>query len=203
MRKKLMTVSEVLAKVSDPGWAQKRDAEEQARLRHQAEMRLAEEPLIQDLARIGMPVRSVWELVNTRSDYPVAVPILLQHLTRPYPDDVREGIARALAVPSARPAWQDLKKLFIQEPNEDVKDALGAALVGASDDSVIADVIALARNVELGPSRVMLLRALERSDDPRAKAALMDLGAEPHISEQAQISLRTLLRRQQRRTKKR
>jgi hypothetical protein len=55
-------------------------------------------------------------------------------------------------------------------------------------------VIALARDKAQGPSRLLLLRALERSTDPRARASLADLGTDPDLSEEIQVILRRLER---------
>lgn len=51
------------------------------RLAHfEEEMSLAEQPVVQALAEVGVEVQSVWDLVNTSSDYSQAVPVLQEHL---------------------------------------------------------------------------------------------------------------------------
>jgi hypothetical protein len=55
-------------------------------------------------------------------------------------------------------------------------------------------VIALARDTSQGPSRLLLLSAIERSTDPRARAALMDLGTDLDLTEEIQVILRRLKR---------
>lgn len=60
-----------------------------------AELRRAQAPLIEALQKMGV-VESVWNLVNTREAYPQALPVLLEHVQRPYPDVVREGCTLAL-----------------------------------------------------------------------------------------------------------
>jgi len=78
----------------------KQDAEHDA-LR--ARFRTEEELMVADLRRIGAPVKdSVYNLVNTAASYPNAIPVLLNHLKRPYSDRIKEGIARALSVREAR-----------------------------------------------------------------------------------------------------
>lgn len=75
---------------------------------HQAlvqELRIAEAPLVRDLNAIGYAVSSVWDLVNTASPYAEAVPVLFRHLQRSYPVQIRDGIARALAVKEAKSGW--------------------------------------------------------------------------------------------------
>lgn len=74
------------------------------------------------------------------------------------------------------------------------KDGLAAAIAAAADDKVIGDVIDLARDARHGSSRLLLLSALERSADPRARAALMDLGTDPDLTQEIQVILRRLKR---------
>jgi hypothetical protein len=69
--------------------------------RRELEYRIAEAPLVEELNGLGVHVSSVWDLVNTAKPYPEAIPLLLDHLCRAYPDRILEGIARALAVPDA------------------------------------------------------------------------------------------------------
>jgi hypothetical protein len=139
-------------------------------------------------------VQSAWDLVNTPGSYPKAVPILLAHLPRPYPAAVREGIARALAVREASCGWEVLTRLYPDEHEVRAKDGLAVAIAAAANDELIGDVIALARDTSQGPSRLLLLSAIERSTDPRARAALMDLGTDLDLTEEIQVILRRLKR---------
>ena len=59
---------------------------------------------------------------------PEALPNLVQHLPRDYPSPVRDGIARALAVPAARFAWPVVVRMYRQEPAGRVKDGLAVAI---------------------------------------------------------------------------
>ncbi len=174
---------------------ERRRLQEEERLKREAEYRRAEAPLVDELRAAGFQVQSAWDLVNTPGSYPKAVPILLAHLPRPYPAAVREGIARALAVPDTKaPGWNVLTRLYTDEPEDRVRSGLAAAIAAAADDEVIGDVIALARDSRHGSSRLLLLSALERSADPRARAALMDLGTDPDLTKEIQVILRRLKR---------
>lgn len=196
MTKKKITAAELMAKLNaDPEFVAKRSREEEERRKREAEYRLAEAPLVDELRAAGFQVQSVWDLVNTPASYPKAVPILLAHLPRPYPPAVREGIARALAVRETKaPGWNVLTRLYIDEPEARVRGGLAAAIAATADDEVIGDVIALARDTRHGTSRVLLLTALERSADPRARAALMDLSTDPELTKEIQVILRRLKR---------
>ena len=108
---------------------------------------------------------------------------------------MREGVARALAVPEAKATgWVVLTRLYQEEPEDRVKDGLAVAIAAAADDEVIGDVIALARDVRHGSSRLLLLSALEHSTDPQARAALLALGTDPDLTKEIQVILRRLKR---------
>lgn len=133
---------------SDPeyvGHQQRRDAELR-RLEDQS--RRAQEPLADELRAAGVEVDSAWDLVNTSTPYPAALPILIEHLERPYPDRVREGIARALAVGGdAKFAWSRLVDLYCDEPaGTDAKDGIAVALAAVADADVVDELAALARD---------------------------------------------------------
>lgn len=138
------------------------------------------------VARGGFEVDSAWDLVNTSTPYPAALPILLEHVERPYPDRVREGIARALAVRDARVGWGTLVRLYRQEEaGTDAKDGLAVALAAASDDEVVDDVISLVGDSTHGEGRLLLLRGLKRSRAPQARAALEEFAEDPVLGEEA------------------
>lgn len=123
--------------------------------------------------------------MNTRTPYPEAIPVLLDHLLRPYSDRVRSGIARALAVPDARYAWPLLVREYKAAPlDSEVKDGLGAALWVTSSDAVIDELIALAKDRSHGGSRLFLLRGLKRSRKPAAKQALDELSNDPELAKE-------------------
>jgi HEAT repeat protein len=135
-------------------------------------------------------VGSAWDLVNTSTPYPAALPILLEHLDRPYPDRVREGIARALAVRDAKFGWETLVRIYREEPSgSDAKDGLAVALAAVADDDVVEELISLARDPAHGESRILLLRGLKRSRAPQARAALEELSAEPMVGREARALL--------------
>lgn len=194
MAKKNITAAELMAKLNaDHEFVAKRAREEEARQVREAEYRRAELPLVNELRAAGFEVQSAWDLVNASGSYPDAVPILLAHLPQPYPAAVREGIARALAIPDAKaPGWEVLTRLFVGESDDRVRSGLAAAIAAAADDDVIAEVISLAKDAQYGSSRLLLLRALERSGDPRARAALIDLARDPELTKEIQFILRRL-----------
>ncbi len=60
-----------------------------------------------------------------------------------------------------------------------LRDTAGLTLAQIADDSVIDDVIRLAKKRRLGDARVPMLVALYRSKDPRAKMLLLKLRDDP------------------------
>lgn len=183
-----MTVDEVMKQLeSDPEFAH-RKAERERELRNlEAQSRETQTPLLQDLASVGVNVGSVWELVNTQMPYPKAVPILLDHLRRPYPDGIREGIARALAVREARGiGWRVLVDEFrkVDSENKRLKDALAVALSGTVDDNVISELVSLAKDNRHGSSRILLLRGIRRSRRREARDAINELAGDPVLKKE-------------------
>ncbi|MHB1844958.1 MAG: HEAT repeat domain-containing protein [Deltaproteobacteria bacterium] len=199
MKKKNITAAELMARLNaDPRFVAERQKREEELEKRAAEWTRAEQPLVEELRQAGFKVSSAWDLVNTSTPYPKALPILLDHLQKPYPGPVRDGIARALAVPEARFGWEVIVRCFRNETEERVKDGLACAIAETADDGVIDEVIAFVRNPH-EVSRVLLLRALERSADPRARAVLMELGADPILGTESRAALRRLQRGEKRR----
>jgi hypothetical protein len=161
--------------------------QEKALAERKAMLRVAEAPLVEDLARLGFEVESVWFLKNNNPEFRKAIPLLLDHLRRPYPDIIRAGIAQRLAVRATRKiGWRILVEEFRNTgyDHEHVKDSLGAALSGAADNSVIGELIALAKDRSLGKSRIMLLRGIKRSKLPEAGQAIAELADDPELSKE-------------------
>jgi HEAT repeat protein len=188
-----MTAEEWMAELeANPDFVAHRDERERERQRNEAKWRQAETPLVEELRGAGLDVEWSWDLVNTSKPYPEALPILLEHLQRSYPDRVREGIARALAVRDAQFAWPTLTRLYREEDaGTNAKDGLAVAIAATSHDEVIDELISLAGDTQHGESRLLLLRALKRSRNPRARTALEELEADPELEKE----VRRLLRR--------
>lgn len=143
---------------------------------------------------MGFAVDSVSDLVNTEKPYPEALPLLVEHLRRPYPDRNREWIARALAVPDAKFAWEPLLTMYRQEPaGTDAKDGLAVALSAMADRDDIEELIALTQEPRHGESRILFLASLKRSRDQKARQALEQAVRDPDLEKEA----RHLLSRKQ------
>src|SRR5262245_35711616 len=191
-----MSVDEFLDKLnSDPAFVARRDIRERERQQREAELRHAEEPLIEALRGAGISVESVWSLLDTSADYSAALPILFEHLERPYPSVVREGIARALAVPQSRPSLEHLIRLYKSETDSQPKDGLAVAIASVADEDALDDVIALVRDQRLGESRLLLLSVLEETLALRGRAVLEEMQEDPDLRKEIRVILRRLDRK--------
>lgn len=128
-------------------------------------------PVIEDLQRAGFAVESLEELRKLGTDnrhwlvgsdeYDRAVPILIEHLKRPYPDHVAGALAAAVAVPGAEPNWESLKSLYRAESRILPKEQLAYAMAVSAPDAKIDELIDLVRDPSNGVSRFYLLAAFD------------------------------------------
>ena len=173
---KRLTTDEFLARLyADPERQARKKAFDAAIEAEQERLAVAEAPIIAELNKVGVRVTSVWDLVNSTERYTAALPILLRHLKEDYPEKVRESIARAMAVPESRFAWNTLLSLFRREfggkPNG-VKWALAVALAAAADEEVMADLVEAFRDRRHGANRAAFVETLSRSRSSAARAVL-------------------------------
>lgn len=191
MKKERKSAGELMRELSaDPKYVTaQRERERQTREKREQFAR-DEEPILADLRAVGTPVGSVWDLVNTGARYPAAIPVLLAHIQKSYPQKIREGLARALAVPEARSGWSVLMHEFESDPDSTTlgpKYGLACALSVVADDNVLHDVLRVLREDRHGECRIPLLRVLVRSRDPEAKAALEQFEQDPGLA--AEVAL--------------
>lgn len=169
---------------SDPEWVEAkriRDENMAALERYYDEV---EKDLVDELNAAGFPVKSVWDLVNSPNYYDSAVPILIRHLMiETYPEVIRDGIIRALAIPAAREYWPLFARLYRSLPRTSdhnmFEDGLAAALSATVSDSTFDELIELINDETLGESRLLLLRALKRSKKEVAKQTIEKLANHP------------------------
>lgn len=139
-------------------------------------MREEDQAVVQALSRVGMRVGSVYDLVNTKTPYPEAIPVLISMLPQVTHDRIKEGVARALMVREARPvAARPLLREFREVPAENesqrhTKAAIGLALSFTADESLMDDVVALMNDKRHGWSRAALPLALPRMVGQRSRA---------------------------------
>ncbi len=151
-------------------------------------------PVVDALQAAGCPVSSPYDMLRLANENPrlyiAAIPILLDHLQRPYPSDARVQIAFALYSRAAEVVWDQLIALFRKETDERVKDRLANAIEACSSRERLDDVINLVRDSKNGTSRVLLIGILTHSRDPRARETIMDLIDDPDLKIQIALYLK-------------
>lgn len=173
---KKITALEFIEKLNaDPDYVASRAQKDRELDALHAELAKAEAPVLEDLRKVGVDVSSVWALLSTPSRYDDAWHVLLKHFGRPYPDAIREGIARALAVKKSKPVCSTLMRLYREEKSPRVKSGLAAAIAVSASKEDLADIIALVREPAHGSSRLLLLSTLSRSKASEAKETLFEL----------------------------
>jgi hypothetical protein len=148
--------------------------------------------LLADLKKGGCEVNSVWDLVNTNAKYPNAIPVLAAHLEIPHLDRVIAGIARALAVKEAQHLWPLLASKY-KSASEGVgddgyplwaKDGFAVALAEICTADTLPEMIELVSDKANGESRVLLLNALRKSKDLRAKKTIEELSFDSQLAKE-------------------
>jgi HEAT repeat protein len=156
--------------------------------------------LARDLRAAAVPISDIWELVNAKTQYKAAIPVLIDWLRNverrvpgPGQSSVREGLVRALSVPAGRPgAAPALIEEFRKEsdPSETgLGWVIGNALSIVADDSVFEEIAALAQDPGYGKARQMIVLGLGRSKDPRAVPLLVGLLGDEDVAAHAVTAL--------------
>lgn len=153
--------------------------------------------VVEELRSAGVFVDSVFDLVNDRGSHPKAVEALLRVLPRISDSWIKQGVVRALTDPAARGvAARPLVDEFRTACNfgeESLAWAIGNALVTVADDSVLEDLLELARNVRCGRGRQTIALALARfKRDPRVTQTLLTLLDDDQTAAHALVVLRKI-----------
>ena len=187
-QKKPQTAAEFMAGLNaDPVFQADQAVRDKKRLEVVAKLKAASKPL-DDALRAVCPLVTdgVWDLVNTRERYDEALPILFEHLTKDYPDEILDGIARALAVPQALPFRPTLISLFRRDPpvSEGFRFGLGLAIAHTTGPQNLAETIELAKDRSLGESRLALLLAIRHSRKPEIGQVIEELSSDPDLAKE-------------------
>jgi hypothetical protein len=168
-------------------WAAAHRARELERATRRELIKQEQSPIIKDLNEAGVKASTVSDLVNRRTDYSSAFPILVRHLRLQYSDRTLEMIARSLATPEAETHWDELFDLYRSTPSfkpdgktSDLKNGLAVALsvLGRKHPK---DIIALCFDPFNGPSRVTVIQAIRRKKGPLIDDALRQLLKDPEM----------------------
>lgn len=167
----------------DPAYQEMRKAKEAAHAKLVKQRRLEQQPLLKDLAAVGVIVDSVGRLCSFSDPDERIYPVLLDHLTRPYSPHLLEWIGRAFGRKSARSiVWDTLVGLIKSHGLE--KSAVEGVMVAISDMAQprdLATLIDLLSDRSIGISRIFLVSNLMRSKKPEARAALLRNQDDPDL----------------------
>lgn len=160
---------------------------------------------VSDLADVGCHVDRVegpWGLVNRKSPYRDAVPVLLKWLegvdgseesVSSPGERFREGLVRALAVKEARGAAASralVREFQRSELNWTARWAVANSLSVVADDSIFDDLVVLVKDQSYGRAREMLTSALVRADKERSGEVLIRLLEDDELVGHAIVALR-------------
>jgi hypothetical protein len=150
----------------------------------------SERPLVRALRDAGYEVESSWDFVNAPTP-PDAVPLLLEHLRRPYLYRIKEGIARSLMFKPARPeVMPALVEEFLALPGDSpppdriddevtgrlgYKVLLGQAIGFLATKDDLDLLSALVRDRRHGEARFGLIRAIVTKNRKQAGDVLMEI----------------------------
>ncbi len=156
-----------------------------------------EKPLIDALLETGLDITSSWDLVNTKSSYKAAIPILVEHLSKSYHVKNKEGIVRSLAVKEAKGiACRAIIDEYQKAPkdNPSYRWAFGNTMAVIMTADYIDEVIKIVQDESNGESRHMFVAALGNTKSPRAKEPLQKLleDKDKTISKEAQKALKKI-----------
>jgi hypothetical protein len=140
------------------------EEKERVRLELEAALQKDEQPLINDLQKFGINVSSAWDLVNTAKSYKKAIPVLIEHLSKPYHSKNKEGIVRALAVKEAVSsiACKAVVNEYHNIPKADhfLRWVFGNTMTVIITEECINNVIDIVLDETNGESRQMFVAAL-------------------------------------------
>jgi len=172
------------------------DADFVRRSREQAEtqqelrsaLKADEEILVLDLAKVGVRVGSVWDLVNYKGAYRAAIPVLVNHLRRTHHPRTVEGIARALTVPEARGTATDAlieRFLGVENPESQLKWVLGKAIAETATADTAPRIVPLVTDRRHGKGRALLPLALRYLPREEVEVILQKLAQDADVAEHA------------------
>jgi hypothetical protein len=149
-------------KREDPAYRSELERVEAERAARVEERRKACQPVVDDLRSAGVEVDDLYRLYEQPESYPLAIPVLLDHLQRDYPERVLDDIGNALPFKPAPSWWDDFKRLYVTTQSDAARDRLAAAMSGCAKRAHYDDLVAFIHNEKFGSSRVYFLRPINR-----------------------------------------
>lgn len=180
-----ITAEDLAAQLAaDPSYQAMRKAKQEEHAKLVAQRAAEMQPLLNDLAAVGVAVDCVSRLSEIQDPDERIYPVLLDHLNRPHKPWLLEWIGRAFGRKSAHPhVWDTLMNLIKDYRLE--KPAVVGVMVAITDmarPSDLPTLIDLLSDRSIGSSRIFIVRNLMRSKKPEARAALLRNRNDPELA---------------------
>jgi HEAT repeat protein len=142
-----------------------------------------------ELAKVGITVNDIYDLVNTDKPYPAAVPVLLDLLQEGIEHiGIKEGVIRALAV---KEAIGKASSVLLDEYNKIPKDktllrwAIGNTIYITITEDDVERILPIVQDKENGMSRQMFVAALGKVTSGKTEDVLIKLLDDDEVAAQA------------------
>ncbi len=136
----------------------------------------------------------MWDLYKFPDARPKAIPVLLRHIVRDYPDGVLEGIGQGLDDKASRPWWGDLRTILLDTQHPVVRDRMAGALATCAARQQYGDLLTFLRDDSLGDSRIYFLRPINRIgnriSDGAGRAVIESVADDPVLGKEAAAILK-------------
>ena len=136
--------------------------------------------LLAELGRAGFKLEAIEDLYHKGYNYKVAIPILLTWLPKLSHPANKEMIITALRDKSAR-LYPDIGALLIEEfkrsdpSQEKLRDDIGFTLENVANDSIVHDMLEIAKDKKYGKTRRTVVMSLCKLKDSRVPTVLISL----------------------------
>lgn len=189
-----MTAAQLVAELErrrrdDPQYRQHVERVEAEMAERARQYAIAEEPALAALAAVGVHLDTTWNMYKSPELLDRAVPVLLDQLTRDYPDRVLEGIASGLQSRAARPWWEQMEALYMTTDREVVRDRLAVALAVCAVREHYERLLTFVADSRLGGSRIYFLRPINRIGNRitpgKGRAVVESVATDPDLSQEA------------------
>lgn len=129
-----------------------------------AEIDVASQRICNELATVGVSIRSIGSRIDPVFDTDLVAPVLMKHLAMDHPYPVQEALARNLAAIKAVNFLGELVRIFEASVDAPLptRYAMGLAVAAGMRTQDLATLSRLIRDPALGEARVALLSALKR-----------------------------------------
>jgi HEAT repeat protein len=142
-----------------------------------------------ELAKVGITVNDIYDLVNTDKPYPAAVPVLLDLLQEGIEHvGIKEGVIRALAV---KEAIGKASPVLLDEYSKISKDkmllrwAIGNTIYITITEDDVERILPIVQDKDNGMSRQMFVAALGKVTSGKAEDVLIKLLDDDEVAAQA------------------